>query len=535
MGKPDPVKRRINAVLEAARDPSPRVDWIMSAALGLAAFILYLSARNAFYGFDSLFYAEAVESGTAERLLHPHHVLYNPICRLAYGVARLFGYGGGALAPMHVVNALVGGAGVAFTFALCRRLGARRWAAALAGAGRATAAAYWSNAAGVEVYPLATAAARVARSVAALVPSRGRKAAALAGVAFAGAALAHQLNLILAPAGLLYILTTENAGRNKALAFAAGYAATFVVGYVAVPAARLGLGTGPAYADWFFHFPRMNQWGGLSWGNVAPAADAFARAFYVNTFWDNFAAPFIGGDIRHLRVALPLWLAVAFGGGNLLFWWARKPGRGALVLLGVPLLLYAVFILWWLPSYVNYWLLPAACVLAAAAVAVSRRKRRWYRISVLALAFAWLRVTNVNWRGGIKPHTELEADPDYRAGLALAEFVPDDALLYLAPYPPLPHARYFGGLKNARPPNWAVNRFGGDGEKAARRRERLIRREFDNGRSVYVGDRAFPGTGGPPLQKLGERLLAKGRPVGSYAGADMSETVYVLTPADAGF
>jgi hypothetical protein len=146
-----------------------------------------------------------------------------------------------------------------------------------------------------------------------------------------------------------------------------------------------------------------------------------------------------------------------------------------------------------------------------------------------------LGVTNVNWRDGIKPHTELEADPDYRAGLALAEFVPGDALLYLAPYPPLPHARYFGGLKNVRTPNWAVNRFGGDGEKAARRIERLIRREFDNGRSVYVGDRAVPGTGGPPLQKLGERLLAQGRPVGSYAGADMSETVYVLTPAAVGF
>ncbi len=510
MGKMDSFKERLNAVLRG-----PRGDLIISVALGLAAFVLYLSARNAFYGFDSLFYAEAVELGTAERLLHPHHVLYNPVCRLAYGVARLFGYGGGALAPMHVVNALLGGAGAAFAFALCRRLGAKRWAAALAGAGLATAAAYWSNAAGVEVYPLATAAALAALYVAALAPSRGVKAAALAGVAFVGAALAHQLNLLLAPAGLLYMLTALEGRRRKALAFAVGYAAAFVVGYLVVPAAFLGLGTGPAYVAWFFHFPRMNQWGGLALGNVA--------------------APFVRGDARELRVALPLWLAVAFGGGNLLVWLARKPERGPLVLLGVPFLLYAVFILWWLPSYVNYWVLPAAFVFAAATVAVSGRKRRWYGVSVLALALAWLGVTNVNWRDGIKPRADREADPDYRAGLALASFVPEDALLYLAPYPPLPHARYFGGLKNARTPNWAVNRFGGDGKKASRRIRKLIRREFEAGRSVYVGDGAFPGTGGPPLEKLGERLLARGRPAGSYAGADVGETIYVLTPADADF
>lgn len=529
MEKTVSVKERLSAVLRG-----PRADLIFSAALGLAAFLLYLLARNAFYGYDSLFYAEAVESGTAENLLHPHHVLYNPICRLAYGIARLFGHGS-ALAPMHVVNALVGGAGVAFTFALCRRLGARRWASALAGAGLATAAAYWANAAGVEVYPLATAAAVVALYVAAVARSRGIKAAALAGAAFAGAALAHQLNLLLAPAGLLYLLTAENGPRKKALAFAAGYVATFAVGYVAVPAAVLGLGTPRAYADWFFHFPRMNQWGGMAWGNFPAAADAFARAFYVNSFWDNFAAPFIKGDLRTLRVALPLWLAVAFGGGNLLVWLARKRGRGAPVLLGVPPLLYAVFILWWLPSYVNYWLLPAACVFAAAAVAVSGRGRRWYIVSVSALALAWLGVTNVNWRDGIQPRTKLEADPDYRAGRALAEFIPDDALVYLAPYPPLPHARYFGGLKNARTPNWAVNRFGGDGKKAARRIRKLIRAEFDRGRSVYVGDHAFPGTGGPPLQSLGNHLLGQGRPVGSYAGAGISETIYAVPPDAPGF
>jgi hypothetical protein len=526
MNKTDQVKRR----LRAAGDAGPRVDWILGAALGLAAVVLYLSARNVFYSFDPLFYAEAVELGTADRLLHPHHLLYNPICRLAYGGARFLGYGGRALAPMHVVNALAGGAGVAFMFALCRRLGARRWASLWAAVGVATAAAYWASAAGVEVYTLGTAAALAALYAATQVPSRGKKAAALAGAAFAGAALTHQLNLLLAPAGFIYVLITGNAGRKKALAFAGGYAAAFAVGYVAVPAALLGLETPRAYADWFFAFKLFNRWGGLSWGNFVPGANAFARAFYADAFGDNFAAPVIKTDIRHLRVALPLWLAVAFCGANLLLWLTRRPGRGALILLGLPLLLYVGFILWWLPAYDNYWLLPAACFLGVVAVAASGRERRWYGVSILALAVAWLGITNVNWRRVIKPHTHLEANADYRAGVALAELVPRDALVYLAPYPPMPHARYFGGLKNVRTPNWAVNRYAGDSEKAARRIERLMRREWDNGRPVYVGDRAFPGIGGPPLRTLGERLIRQGHPVGSYVGNGVSEIIYAVPP-----
>jgi hypothetical protein len=430
---------------------------------------------------------------------------------------------------------LAGGAGVAFAFALCRRLGAKRWASVLAGVSLATAAGYWSNAAGIEVYPLPTAAALAALYVIVLVPSRGIKAAAWAGVAFAGAALAHELNLLLAPVGLIYVLTTGDGRGKKALAFAAGYVATFAVGYVAVPAAFLGLGTPSAYADWFFHFPRMNQWGRLTGGSIPAAADTLARAFYVNTFWDNFLAPLIKGDLRTLRVALPLWLAVAFGGGNILAWLLRKKKRGergALLLLGVTPLLYALSILWWLPSHIGYWLLPTACIFTATAVAVSERGRRWYIVSLSALALAWLGVTNVNWREGIKPHTDVAAEPDYQAGLALAELVPEDALLYIAPYAALPHARYFGGLKNVRTPNWAVNRFGGNGKPAARRIRKLIRGEFDAGRSVYVGDRAFPGNGGPPLQRLGNELLEMGQPVGSYKSAGISETIYVIRPTD---
>jgi hypothetical protein len=431
---------------------------------------------------------------------------------------------------MHVVNALAGGAGVAAFFMLCRRSGATRPMSLLGAFALATAADFWANAAGVEVYTLATAAAFAALYVAVRAPSPGAKGAALAGAAFAGAALFHQLNLLLAPVGLLIYLAAGPGRGRRVLAFAAGYAAVMAIGYVLVPAAFLQLGSAGAYGDWFFHFYRMNRWGAFAAGNLAAAAEAFRSVFYADAFWDNVTAPFAKADPRHLRVALPLWLVVVFGAANLALWLAGGPRRRALVTLGVPFLLYTAFILWWLPGYVSYWLVPAACLVGGVAVAASGRGRRWYVVSLVALALGWLGMANANWRDGIKPRTRLQASPDYRAATALAGFVPPEALTYLAPTAALPHARYFGGLTNARAPSWAVNRFGGDGKKAARRLARLIQQEWDRGRPVYVGDLAFRGLGGPPMRELGEHLLARGRPVGSYTGASLSETVYVVPP-----
>ncbi len=535
MKKIDAAKRKLERLSEAGRDAGPRFDWVLAAALGLAALLLYLRVQNVLYSFDAVGYAAVVENGTVQQLLHSHHVLYNPICRLAYAGARLLGYDGRALGPMHFLNALAGGVGVAFMFLLCRKLGASRTASLLAGFAVATAAAYWANAAGVEVYTLGTAAALVGLYAAAQVPSRGTHTATLAGAACAGAALIQQLNVLLAPAAFIYVLTTGAARRQKALAFAGGYAAAFVLGYVVLPAAFLHFKGARGYVDWFFYYARMKRWGGISWPKVAAGAGTFAHVFYVNAFWDNFAAPFIKADLRHLRVALPLWLGVFFCGANLLLWLRRGPGRRALTLLAVSSLLYTVFALWWIPDCVDFWLFPAASFLGAVAVALSKRGRRWYLISLMALTLAWLGITNVNWRDGISRLPDLQANADYRAALALGRIIPEDGSAYLANSPAVTYARYFGGLRRARSPNWVVNICRGDGEKAARRIEKLIRREFDHGRAVYIGEQAFPGIGGPPLRDLGERLLAKGRPVGSYAGAAVSETIYVITPEASDF
>ncbi|UCH79028.1 MAG: hypothetical protein JSU81_03505 [Candidatus Coatesbacteria bacterium] len=525
-------KRLLNAVLQVARDPRPRLDWIMGAALGLAALLLYLSARNVFYGFDALLYAEAVERGSAERLLHPHHLLYNPLCRVAYDLGRLLGYGGRALTPMHVVNALAGGAGVFLIFTLCRRLGAGRLASLGAGAALATAAAYWSTAAGVATH-LPGMAMALAALYAAAVTRASAVRAAVAGAVCAGAALFDQINLLLAPPVAAYLFFSGPAPRRRLTGFAVAYAAAFAVGYVFVPVTFLKMAALAAYVDWFFYYARLDRWGILSVGNVLPGADAFARVFYVNAFWDNATAPFVEGDLRHLRVALPLWLAVVICGWNLLLWFGRGPGRRALILLGPTFFLYACFTLWWVSDYIDLWLVPAGCLLVAVALAVSNR-RQGRGISFLALSLAWLGIVNVNWRDGIEPRTELRANADYRAAATLAATVPRNALTYLAPTPVLTYARYFNGMTKARTPNWALSESDGDSEEAARRLEALMRGEWDCGRRIYVGDRAFPGLGGPPFRALGERLLRRGRPVGSYAGAVISETIYAVPPDAAG-
>ncbi|MGD8719404.1 MAG: glycosyltransferase family 39 protein, partial [Candidatus Zixiibacteriota bacterium] len=423
-----------------------RDDRSGAVALAVVAVTLYLTARNAFYNFDALYYAERVELGTADSLLHPAHLLYNPVCWLAYAVAGLFGYGGRALGPMHVVDAVAGAAAVALMFLLCRRTGATRAMAFLAAAFLATAADFWANAAGVEVYAPAAASALAALYVAARRPEPEPKSAALGGVAFAAAALFHQLNLLLFPAALLYYLTAGGRRVTRVLAFVGGYAAVIAVAYVLMPVAFLKLTSFAAYCDWFFHFSRMNRWGAFAAGTIRDGVEAFRKAIYVNAFWDNVAVPFIKGDPRHLRVALPLWLVIVFGASNLGLWLWRGPGRRALLIFGVPFLLYAGFTIWWLPTYVSYWLVPAACLVGGVAVAASGRGRRWYVVSLAAFGLAWLGIANVNWRDGIRGRSDPQANADYRAGLALAALVPRDALVYVAPFPVMPHSRYFGGL-----------------------------------------------------------------------------------------
>ena len=527
------VLRRLRELMNGA-GAALGTDRLIAVALGLAAASLYLIARCVFYNFDALSAAEAVEVAPFLELFHPHHLLYKPVCRLVYAGARLVGYGGRALGPMHVVSAVAGGTGAAFLFLLSRTLGASRLPALGAGLVLATASGYWLVAAGVENGVFGAAAALAALYVAATVPRGSVKAAALAGVAAAASALCHQINFLLGPAALLYILTTGTARKKKALAFAAAFAVGAVLLYGLAPAALLGLRTPTAYADWFLYYARAGPWGGLAGGNFGLAADGLARAFYVNSFADNVAAPFVRGDAGLLRFALPLWLAAAAAGATLVRWLVRARRRSPLTLPAATFLAYGLFIFWWLPGHADYWLVPAACLAGAVAVAVSGSGKRWGRVSLIALAAAWAGIAAANWQDGVRPRLRPEANPDYRAAVTLSRLVPSDGLCYLASSDVLMYARYFGGLKRARTPNWAVSRFGGDRKKAARRIRRLVRRELKGGRPVYVGDRAFPDANGPRLRKLGKRLVAKGHPIGSYAGADMSETVYILTPA-AGF
>jgi hypothetical protein len=62
-----------------------------------------------------------------------------------------------------------------------------------------------------------------------------------------------------------------------------------------------------------------------------------------------------------------------------------------------------------------------------------------------------------------------------------------------------------------------------------------IRSELDAGRAVYVGDHAFAGSGKEEVSRLGERLLRRGKAVGSYEGAGINETIYVVGPEAADF
>jgi len=511
-----------------------RADGLLAAGVTLAALALYLAAPYRAYTSDALTYAEGVEMGSAARLLHPHHLLYNPICWLVYKAAGVFGYHGRALGPMHAVNAAAGAAAVCLMFYLLRRLGAGRAASLLGAALLAAAAGFWVAAASPGVYALAVAAALGALLAVARAAEGGAKAGAWAGAAWAAAAFAHQLNLFLLPAALLFLVSAGTGRGRRAAGFLAGFAVAAALGYAVLPAALLDLRTPSDYAGWFFYYPRMNRWAGVGPHNAALVAAAVSRAIYVNDVADNAFAPFAKRDAGLVWFALPLWLGAVFGGGSLAWWAVRGPGRRASLLLGVPFLFYALFATLWAPGYAGFALFPAVMLLALVAASLARRPGWWGRVALAGVALAGLGVAAANWRDGVRPHRDLAAGADYRAAAWLARTVPRRNVVYLANSPVVLYARYFGGLRHAQTPDWKVNAAGGNEFVAAALIADNVDVELSRGKKVYFGDRAFFRLGRGPLACYGRRLLGEGTAVGTYEGSEVGETLYVVKPRAGG-
>lgn len=300
----------------------------------LAFTSLYFSTRTEVHTFDALSYTRDVETKPFGQLYHPHHLLYGPLGRLTFELAKNLGYEGRADQPVQFVNALAGASGVVLLWLFGRRFTGKNWqplgVAVLVG----MCYAYWLYAAEVEVYTLAAMFITLALWILTRLEEHPREVIFLA-LATAGAVMFHQTNLMFAaPVGLFLLMDTQL--RKFLLLYG-----LVLAGAVALPYLAVGWNSGfrdfDAYYHWLTDYAQTDQWGGnlnfdtldaLRAGlrnTVSPENDTLVVLFYA------LAGT---GLLTALRTQKKNWLVFGFS-------W---------------LILYGGFFWWWEPWNIEFWI-----------------------------------------------------------------------------------------------------------------------------------------------------------------------------------
>lgn len=316
---------------DATRPPAHargREDLVKAVAIAAASFALYLLTRTRHFGGDDTVFATVVQRwldlGEVERaLLHPHHLLYNPVVG---AVAWLVRAATGSVLVLDAGAAVAGAAAaaaVAGVYLVARRHGVPDDVAALTAATMAVSGGMWQYATKMEVYTLA--AAGVVAWLAAVADDRSSWRRLTAG--FAAPWLGHTVLLLLLLPG---VWLQRRRARVVAAALAAGVALPGLAVAVLLALAR-GVRTPAAMAE-------LMVGGELGHWLSAPDPAGALQALDGTVVWRSYralavfppsaaalfdllgafaavalAAAVVWGGVRGLRDGNPLAVAAASG------------------------------------------------------------------------------------------------------------------------------------------------------------------------------------------------------------------------------
>lgn len=230
----------------------------LCAAVFAASLLLYLAFRSAYFNFDGVACAVAVELDDFKHLAHGNHVAYGLLGWAFHESLMLLGYQGRALLSLQLLDALLGAAGAAAFASLLLRAGRPPREAGLAAAALAVSHAWWFWSLEAQVYMLgALFAALAARE------ALGEKPRAVWVGLWAGcAALGHVGHLMAVPA----LLWRSRERRSLALALAGTLAAGYLLGALAVRPA-----TAEQWRLWLLGSAALGVDRGFDWHGAAPA------------------------------------------------------------------------------------------------------------------------------------------------------------------------------------------------------------------------------------------------------------------------
>ncbi len=208
----------------------------LPAIIFISVALIYLATLTSDYYWDGITFAlqvEKVAKGEARvaLLFHQNHLLYNALGYLAYRALNAAGIAIRALYLLQIANALIGAAAVLIFFRIAFRATRSSYIAIVCTAFLAFSAAWWKISTDANAY--------IATILLILVVTDNLLGARprwfVAGLAFAGAMLIHQLAALFFPAALVTVCFSRNMerkGRFAALVSLLAWTPTILIYYL---------------------------------------------------------------------------------------------------------------------------------------------------------------------------------------------------------------------------------------------------------------------------------------------------------------
>lgn len=329
---------------------------------GLTFTVLYLLTLTEVHTFDALSYIFDVTRKPWQEIFHPHHLAYGPVGAIATWLAG----GNDAAYAMQRVNAVAGGAGVAWAGAIAARRWQRSDLTLLSMVAIGGSHAFWYYAVEVEVYTLATFfLIGVIWMIDTPAPRTTTWALGLAAT-LGGAVLFHQTNVLLG-IPLLIVAGSEIAGHRpywRPWLLAGATAMAIVLGaYLWVMVGVSGFSTSAQAQAWVLQYANTGWWGGR--GTLTDLATGISTT----------VAAVNGGGFVLSAIGISL-LALRTRQSSHWSNWLR-----------VWLLVYGLFFFWWEPDNIEFWIgvTPVAVLLLITPLA---NTPPWRVHSLVALALS---------------------------------------------------------------------------------------------------------------------------------------------------
>jgi len=415
--------RRLSSVL------SPRTQAVsLPIKLVLLAMVavLYGAFRQQIFTIDSLYYLWDAEVAGWRALLHPHHLLLEPIFRIWLNLWRWFAYSGKAIAPFQVFNMLVTLGSLALFLQLLQVMIKDRKATIIGFWLMAAMYLPWYHATQAEGVPLFAIFAMANLLWAAALPQAsdqqrpGIGAAMWLAATITGGILIHQSLVLWSPL-LAWMLGREAAPghrlRTGILCLGTAGAATLAI-YVIMGAWATGGLVPHDLWLWFTGYSRefAQKCGSLSYLFSAQVPRGLGSAILTGTPLKAYAFGGKPADLGLLLRMIPIILTGLLLAGGLLgvpqaLGRLDRNRRQALINIALLTALGFLFAGWWEPSNRKFWtpVLPGIVVLAMLGW-TSLRSTRISRLVFIMSVITIVVMLGFNLVGGILPrHREADA------------------------------------------------------------------------------------------------------------------------------